>query len=72
MTQARSTAHTLGPYVLAFLAGAIALSRNEKPGEAARVQADENAKARSAIVDKLVDRLALLYRTRRMPRRRFS
>jgi len=65
MTHANPVAHNLGPYVLAFVAGAVALSGNDKTSDAERAQPDENAKARAAILDKLLDRLALLYRAPR-------
>lgn len=51
----------LGPYVFAFAAGAIALSSFVKTRGVPDEQADD-AKARAEIANKLIDRLANLYR----------
>jgi len=54
----------LGPYVFAFAAGAIALSTLAQPRKAEGEQSDD-AKARAEIVNKMFDRLAILYRAPR-------
>ena len=63
-TMMTSTNDRLGPYVFAFVAGAIALSTLSQARKAEREEADENAKARAAIADKLIDRFTGLYRAR--------
>lgn len=72
MTRTSPSAHNLSPYILAFVAGAVALSAKNEPGDSKRASPDENAKARAEIMDKLIDRLALLYQTPRATRRRLS
>jgi hypothetical protein len=69
MTRPNTQPPNLGPYILAFVAGAIALSRDSRSGEADRSRAEEDARVRAAIADKLLDRLAGAYRATSARRR---
>ncbi len=55
---------SLAPYVFAFVAGAIALSDLAQARKVERDQANDNASARAALVDKLLDCFAGAYRAR--------
>ena len=62
MNRVNPQAPSLGPYIFAFVAGAITFSpHNSGTGEADRNEAKENARVRAAIADKLLDRLAGAY-----------
>jgi len=70
MTRTNTQAPNLGPYIIAFVAGAMALSpRDSGTGKADRSVAAENARVRGAIADKLLDRLAGAYQATSMRRR---